>query len=203
LYVAWPSCLSRSAWYSSGAGSSKAGATLGSQATASEPKKEKAGGTDEPVPAETGLRTALADSGAIEARDPFAPQVDTSPVQTTPVPEPVKSNASEVSAVSRIKLPPVQISGIKPLESLGMFAAPHQAELKTAEDELVLTGVIEGTRNVAVIRVGDKARFFVREGQSIDGKYTVESISRTGVSLRSSTGKFVLQLGGSQVGAHS
>jgi hypothetical protein len=72
-------------------------------------------------------------------------------------------------------------------------------EVEDPSKELKLTGVIEGDANLAVIRAGD-ARHIVREGQSINGKYVVKSISRTGVRLARNGKTYFLGLTGGQSG---
>ena len=65
-------------------------------------------------------------------------------------------------------------------------------------DENLKAGLIRvgGSINVAIIRGEGNVRYIVREGQFIDGKYKVESISRRKVSISYNDKKFVLRLGG-------
>ena len=64
--------------------------------------------------------------------------------------------------------------------------------------QLKLTGVIQGSVNMAIIRGEGKTRYIVREGQIIDGRYTVESITKFGVWLKNlfDHSIFFLKLGG-------
>jgi type II secretory pathway component PulC len=60
-----------------------------------------------------------------------------------------------------------------------------------------LSGVVEGDSTVAIIsEAGSPQHIVVHEGQNIDGKYHVESISRSGVTLRYDGRNVLLKLGG-------
>ena len=59
----------------------------------------------------------------------------------------------------------------------------------------VLTGIITGRTNVAIIRLGE-GRYIVREGQLISGTYEVVSVSQEGVLLSRDGRSVFLKLGG-------
>lgn len=134
------------------------------------------------------VRVAMGD---VKARDPFTPQVGPK----------VQSSASTTSGISRSIVPP-SIGSIPPLTEITPIGSPtirlvsNDSE-KEALPDLRLTGVIEGDTNVAIFRLNDNTRYIVREGQVIDGRFTVESISRLGVRLGSKHGHLFVKLGAS------
>lgn len=125
-----------------------------------------------------GLAVTMA--GDRRLRDPFIPQI---------VPKSASRQGGTETKMVDFALPPAPPGG-----SMQMFTSLVAAEDPTSE--LQLTGVIEGAANLAIIRGPEGARYYVREGQRIDGKYTVESISRFGVALRFNGRTFILKLGG-------
>jgi len=60
-----------------------------------------------------------------------------------------------------------------------------------------LTGIIQGAVNVAILRGADNARYIVREGQMIDGRYRVDLVTRYGIRLSFNHKSYLLSLGGS------
>lgn len=140
---------------------------------------------------------ALAESG-VEAdaasRDPFIPQVN----MDAPVVVPVK--------IPKGTRPPI----IKGLDDLEPFTFTREIKVTTnnppakepesdPSQSLRLTGIIQGAINVAILRGTDGARFIVREGQVIDGKYRVDLVTRFGVRLSHNGKSYLLSLGGSDV----
>jgi hypothetical protein len=63
------------------------------------------------------------------------------------------------------------------------------------DPNFIVTGVIRGGKNVAIVRSGDE-RHIVREGQYIQGKYRVDSVTDDGVVLSESNRRISLKLGG-------
>jgi len=149
--------------------------------------------TDANAQEQDGAGTMLA---ALPIRDPFQPQVLTkpqSPSATTKTGPP--RMLPLIAREPRISLPMMPPFGGEPMNVRPM-------PLPVVEDpskELTVTGVIEGEANLAVIRAGDK-RHIVREGQSIDGKYVVTSISRTGVRIARNGKSYFLALSGGKSG---
>ena len=112
-------------------------------------------------------------------RDPFQPQVlpmaeDSKPVTTSSV-----RRLPLIAQESRMTFPIMPPMGG---EGVGMRPLPMPV-VDDPTREMRLTGVVEGEVNLAIIRGAGDTRHIVREGQSIDGKYVVKSISRTGVRL--------------------
>ncbi len=140
---------------------------------------------------------APAAAGETEARDPFIPQIgESAPANTRP---------------TRMSLPPPvfpsgKLSSLSPL----MPPMPFNREITVTTQNpparepdpdpsqtLRLTGVIQGAVNVAILRGPDNARYIVREGQVIDGKYRVDLVTRFGVRLSFNNRSYLLSLGGS------
>ncbi|HET6455185.1 MAG TPA: hypothetical protein VFI02_12335 [Armatimonadota bacterium] len=156
--------------------------------------------SEEPTAAEDDagpmVATQVNETSGYQARDPFTPQV----VEPARQAERQQSTSSRptplVARDSRLPLPM-----ITPLPTQPIDFSPSGRQANTQSDQpdpasvLRLTGVIEGSSNVAIIRGEEGARYIVREGQSIDGGYVVQSISRKGVSLRSGSKTIILALG--------
>jgi len=132
--------------------------------------------------------------GPAARRDPFAPCVTAEqpsrPAQPArPLPRLPRQEglpilpmgSANVALDVRPRLPGVEIGP-------AAFVAP--------EPQFVLTGIIKGDINVAIIRVGSSGRHIVREGQMIDGNYRVRAIKRGGVVLTRGSHSIYLKLGG-------
>lgn len=135
---------------------------------------------------------AVSETPEYAARDPFTPQV---------VPDlgrkgsPVSSRQTPLAAqASRLPLPMMTLLPTQPI-AFGPPDNRQETQETNPVSALRLTGVVEGSCNVAIIRGEGGARYIVREGQSIDGKIVVQSISRNGVRLRSGGKTYVLTLG--------
>lgn len=147
--------------------------------------------------------SVLAEAQSFDARDPFAPQ--TLPKTQQP------GFGEKRSPVLRANLPPLFNSDTKPpIQIMPPLAISTNCnsgissgqtnmtgeEEKDLPPELRLTGVIEGSINVAIIRGPNNTRYIVREGQKIEGKFNVVSISRAGVKIAYNGKTFFLRLGG-------
>ena len=62
----------------------------------------------------------------------------------------------------------------------------------------MITGVIRGAQNVAIIRSGDKGHYIVKQGQLIDGRYRVLSVTNDGAVLAYKDRRIHLKLGGAK-----
>lgn len=142
--------------------------------------------------------TSVAIQMATAGRDPFVPQiVAQKPNEKGHSTRPAAgSSAKQMTSVLPTGIPPIGGLNVRPA-----FDAPKgtakQIEVDPTKD-LRLTGVIEGDTNVAIVRGAGTVRYIVHEGQAIDGKYDVESITRQGIILRFNGRKFVLRLGGNE-----
>jgi hypothetical protein len=131
-----------------------------------------------------------------QARDPFTPQVGPKDESTSEKTANSRSNLKIVPPTVVGPIPP--ITSIQPIEAPSSQTANEENEAESLPD-LRLTGVIEGETNVAIFRLGDNIRYIVREGQFVDGRFLVESISRAGVKLRYRNKSFTIKPGGSLV----
>jgi hypothetical protein len=139
-------------------------------------------------------------------RDPFAPTMDI----RTKMPNiivPHKTNTTRV-AMNSGDLRPI-IPNIGPLPPFGTGPTPVHNQgnnlagniEQTARIEepttpkFMLTGIITGRTNVAIIRLGE-GRFICKEGQTINGSYKVVSVSQDGVLLSRDGRSVFLKLGG-------
>lgn len=122
-------------------------------------------------------------------RDPFEPQLVADRTVAKPKPEarltPLYKQESDM---------PLPIFSTEP-----MIVQEQTAPQADPSASLRLTGVIEGDVDIAIIRGGDGTRYIVREGQRL-GKYTIQSISRSGVRLKSASKSVTLTLGGGVTG---
>ena len=125
-------------------------------------------------------------------RDPFAPCYV--PEQFTRTCAPRRPTLPRLGT-----LPPLIPPGARNL-ALGINPLPSVSPGVTAVDpdpQFAVTGVIIGPTSVAIIRAGESERHIVREGQFINGKYLVKSITRDHVVLKCGHRNIHLRLGGS------
>lgn len=154
------------------------------------------------VTTETASAGIFPDLNSVPARrDPFLPQAlpgvedDTSNVRAAAMVQ--KPRPPDTYPIS--KVPQISIAPANPF-SLGTApTAVHQPDEETERDpEFVLTGVIRGDENVAIIRSGGSGRHVVRQGQLIDGHYRVQSITDDGVVLVYKNRRIHVRLGGAK-----
>ena len=128
---------------------------------------------------------------AVAKRDPFAPRIVPEPASGGPPPAPPAKPLPRL-ATSHAPLPIFSGGG-----ALAFTAEPRlPASEPEPEPMLVLTGIIKGDTNVAIIRTGSSDRHIVREGQMINGTYRVKTINRDGVVLTRGNRSIYLKLGG-------
>lgn len=118
----------------------------------------------------------------LPVKDPFAPQVS---------PETESKAATSTSSPPR-KAPVIVRESNMPFPIMPAFdsnpgpvdiAPTPVVEQVDPSKDYKLTGVIEGDSSVAIIRGPEDSRHIIREGQSLDGKFVIRSISRAGVRL--------------------
>lgn len=145
---------------------------------------------------------AAANLGPVTRRDPFTPAMVNSTLHVDFVP-PRSSRSTRMASAHKLPMfgqwadgggTPVGAgagSSLPPVTPT-MTARP----VEEAAPQFVLTGVITGDNNVAIIRLNEN-RYIVREGQSIDGEYKVASVTQKSVRLaRDGHKDIVLVLGG-------
>jgi hypothetical protein len=132
-------------------------------------------------------------STPIAKRDPFTVQS---------LPESDKADTAKQATVKPPQAaPPIRIatSKLPPLiPPIGAFSG-NLSVLPAAQNQdldFVLTGVIRGRQNVAIIRVGDSERHVVKQGQFINGRYQVLVVTSDGVVLACGSRRIHLKLGG-------
>jgi len=140
-------------------------------------------------------------------RDPFLPQKlpSTEPenrenraprlrpqLQTRPL------VANPFANVPRISVPPVNPFGAANRNSGTLPAATEQRD---DQPVFVLTGVVRGVENVAIIRTGEKGdegRYVVKQGQLIEGRYRVLYVTPEAVVLADKNRRIYVRLGGAK-----
>ena len=157
--------------------------------------------------ATTGIveETLVADTGPALAplprRDPFAQQHIAGEKLAGDKPKaPAPARAQAPSTAKVPVLNPFSQTGPDSFGRSPYSQSPIVARPKSVEQEkepsFVLTGVVRGSENVAIIRVGDKERHIVKQGQTIDGGYKLLSISNTGVVLVHNNRRIHCKIGG-------
>jgi len=130
----------------------------------------------------------------IARRDPFTVQVlPTSATDGAGKLAPVKpaAGAAKVATMASSKVPPL----IPPIGSFTPTLSVLPA-VQNPDPDFVLTGVILGWENVAIIRVGSSERHVVKQGQFINGRYQVLVVTSDGVVLACGSRRIHLKLGG-------
>ena len=125
-------------------------------------------------------------------RDPFVPQIvpDAAPAQPERArssPAPRRPTANQFAG----SVPPVN-----PFAVIGPGTLPSAAVVPEPDPDFVLTGIIRGKENVAIIRAGESGRYIVKQGQLIDGRYRVLSVSDNGAVLAYKKRRIHVRLGG-------
>lgn len=134
----------------------------------------------------------VAENAGGKPKDPFTPRVVP---KAAPAHQPTFSAGSRpLPLVSQAAGPLLPVIPTLPVGPIGVGGDSTQDIDPT--QGLKLTGVVEGEVNVAIIRGGENVRYIVREGQSIDGKFIVESVTKNGVCLKYEGKRFFLKLGG-------
>lgn len=133
----------------------------------------------------------------IPRRDPFALQKLASAARAD-APDQARELSSDrptarVVQVNTGKVPPlIPIGSFQSVPASDVAAVPA---IEPEEPQIVLTGVICGTENVAIIKVGSQ-RHIVKQGQFIGGRYKVLSVSTDGVVLACENRRIHVKLGG-------
>ena len=146
------------------------------------------------VQAQDVLRSAtFPDLGApIPRRDPFTIQN----LEAVGAPQPRKPADLKAARVAQRAVKAAS-GRVPPLIPMGSFANVSVVPSTQNQDPyFVLTGVIRGIENVAIIRVGNSERHIVKQGQFIGGRYRVLSVSPDGVVLACKDRRIHLKLGG-------
>lgn len=148
-------------------------------------------------------------SASMGRRDPFSPQVGNSldsqqapqRIHSVRIPEPPPFRSTKAYGDLMARgLTEVETSD-QPLNPFKGGISPTGDAMVPVEEkdpEFVLTGVIRGEENVAIIRVGEGGRHVVRQGQLIDGRYKVLRVSDDGAVLAYKNRRIQLRLGGAK-----
>lgn len=124
-------------------------------------------------------------------KDPFEPQdIPSTEIAAKPA---VTTSVSRFPLIARESRMPLPVMPTFESQPIGMAPAPVVEQVDPSRDYR-LTGVIEGDTNVAIIRGPQDSRHIIREGQSLDGRFVIRSISRTGVRLSYNGRNYFLML---------
>lgn len=136
-------------------------------------------------------------------RDPFALQpLPGAQLETAEASQPrrvtttrVKSDFPEASS----RLPAIDVKPINPFAANAQSPPSDTKALNPEpEEELIVTGVVRGESNVAIVRIGATGRHVVREGQVIDGRYRVASINTDRVVFIYDNRPIAIKVGGNK-----
>lgn len=158
------------------------------------------------APTEDSMVTMPASANTVNQarRDPFTPAMD---ISDKPLIQRAPTSTYRPSMMARAPMPP--LIGLNLRDRLPQVtpygagasrstASSDDGQPRRQEDPLpafVLTGIITGRTNVAIIRLGE-GRYIAKEGQTINGVYKVVSVSQDGVLLSHDGQAFFLKLGG-------
>ncbi len=85
---------------------------------------------------------------------------------------------------SMARVPPINLNTQNPFRLESATSEPLVAqEQPEPEEKIAVTGVVRGDKNVAIVRIGQTGRHVVREGQTIDGRYYLASVTGDGAVL--------------------
>ncbi|MCE5200233.1 MAG: hypothetical protein ABFD54_05645 [Armatimonadota bacterium] len=144
-------------------------------------------------------------------RDPFAPvalpmeQTVENNMNVSPAPKPFPTRRVQAKPIKLPvgKVPRVPANPFNPFSQLAQaFVTPSTSSstapvvVQAKDPEFMLMGVVRGERNVAIIRTSAGGRYVVKQGQLIDGRYKVESVSYDSATLVCESRRIHLKLGG-------
>lgn len=142
-------------------------------------------------------------TSTLPRRDPFATQAlsPDAAIQTsqkiTINPVQPKPNKTFRPIENSGNVPGINVNAINPfIQPNVQVAVQPEAHQPPPEPQFVLTGIIRGSQNVAIIKSDSGGRHVVREGQLIDGRYKVQSVSDDGVVLVNQNRRIFVKLGG-------
>jgi len=165
-----------------------------------EPREETQAGPEATVTPQPQAWGVFPDLASVPARrDPFIAQKLPGGEIAGSTVRPPKYVPTALNALKNAmaKVPPIDIKPLNPFGkqnvSRTQAVQPPQDE---PEEEITLTGVVRGDSNVVIVRVGKTGRHVVREGQSIDGRYRVVSVSGDGAVLAYKNRHIPVKLGG-------
>lgn len=142
--------------------------------TVHKPDQPKAGSPTAPTPSQD---LAKAMGFAVPMKDPFEPRDIASAAKPA-----VTRSAPRFPLIARESRMSLSVMPTFNSQPIGMAPALVVEQVDPSRDYR-LTGVIEGDTNIAIIRGPQDSRHIIREGQSLDGRFVIRSISRTGVRL--------------------
>ena len=162
-----------------------------------EPAKSDAAATVIPESQTSGVFPDLASTPA--RRDPFIPQK--LPGADLMTRGKMVRNIPKMLAEMQNSMKKVPAICVKPLNPFGKMGGgsldPVQSAKEEAEEPITVTGVMRGVSNVVILRIGT-GRHVVKEGQTIDGRYRVVSVSGDGAVLVYKNRRIPVKLGGSK-----
>jgi hypothetical protein len=137
-------------------------------------------------------------------RDPFILQVMPNSGPTDQVVAPtrvdtmVQANNAPKPDFGNEKIPSINVRPINPFA--GGSASPGSARITAVEPErtFTVTGVVRGEHNVAIVYDDKGGRYVVREGELIDGQYSLRSVGREGVVLSHKNRAIHVKIGGAK-----
>lgn len=136
-------------------------------------------------------------SDTTAGRNPFRPVIATARVAAPITSPPPVTRLARLTTPPLMPLRPVAIT---PFSGNGLGGEVSRTPVITptnrpAEEPLALTGIVYGDPSIAIIRKGSQ-RYFVRPGDTVEGRYTVQSVAQRRVILVSSHGALSLDLTG-------
>ncbi|MDH7601496.1 MAG: type II secretion system protein N [Armatimonadota bacterium] len=180
--------------------------TTGAKTAQQVGKEQQKTGSDQESRQDSAVASAeelSADRPPLPRRDPFALQ----PLPGEQLQQSVTASQAERpsrSSRSKFRLPrtPNRLPAID-VKPLNPFAGatenpPVQAQTPQPEEEITVTGVVRGEGNVAIVRLGESGRHVVREGETIDGRYRVASITTDRVVFIYNNRPVAIKVGGNK-----
>jgi|GEM_PF-775547 len=137
-------------------------------------------------------------------RDPFMPQKlgESEVTESTAIPKRSQFQPKLPTFAKNLfsKIPAITVPPVNPFAQNTRIEAPSRstaiAQPTKDNPEFVLTGVVRGEENVAIIRSRENGRYVVKQGQFIDGRYKVLYVTHDGVVLADGHRRIYVKLGG-------
>jgi hypothetical protein len=153
------------------------------------------------VTQETGANSVFPDLARVpNRRDPFTPLALPGAIEEDSTRRAnLKPRPTNLRSMGLGKLPRIDVKPINPFGGSGSpVSVPHPPADTAQQPKFTLTGVVRGTENVAILRVGDGGRYVVKQGQMIEGHYKVILVMSDAVVLSENGRRIYVRLGGEQ-----
>ena len=129
-------------------------------------------------------------------RDPFQPVPLPIDPDSIPPPSPTQQIDTHHGKHPDFRVPPINIGPYPVNTGTGRPIEVRPAGDQEKDPDFMLTGIVRGVQNVAIIRVGQSGRYVVKPGQLVEGRYLVLYVTNDSATLVYKGRRIEIKLGG-------